>query len=315
MEPQIQAKSIHHVSLIARKAERTADFYVELLGLHRDDRRLGDEHSGDLIITRSDSEDALFTVSESADRSIGQIGVGTTHHVALAVASFDALLKWKRWLEHKKVVVQGPYDQQAYQDIIFTDPDGVLVEIATQGPGWQATQDGNDVYSPPKESMAPYRNEQMIRAQTWPRPVEQIEPDMRLGGFHHISTIISSLEKSDDFYRDVLGLPLVRKTLDHNDPEVQHWYWGREGGRPGTVITAFPVVHAHGSAKTMDGRAGVGVVDHFALRVDMNEEELRKRAAALIDPREMPIPGHPTPLVSLHSPDGAAIDLIAADSP
>jgi hypothetical protein len=39
----------------------------------------------------------LVAITESADGLAGQIGMGTTHHVALAVASFDALLKWKRW--------------------------------------------------------------------------------------------------------------------------------------------------------------------------------------------------------------------------
>jgi glyoxalase family protein len=292
--------------------ERTARFYVELLGLHPTDRLLGDDRPAPHVITLSDARGTLVTITESADGLAGQIGIGVTHHVALAVATLDALLKWKRRLQDNQILVYGPYDNQAYQDIIFTDPDGVLLELATQGPGWEAMQDGKDVYSPPKESMAPYRDEESISSQTWPHPVAQIEPDMQLQGFHHISTIASSLEQTDHFYRDILGLPLVRKTLDHDDPEVEHWYWGLDGGRPGTIITAFPIVHAHGEGKPVHGHTGVGVVGRFALDVDMDEKALENWSAAPSGHEVTSLPVHQAPSVSVLTPDGQAIDLVAA---
>jgi glyoxalase family protein len=312
MQSQIRIKCIHHVSLITQQVERTARFYVDLLGLHPTDRPLGDNRPALHVITLSDTRGTLVTITETADGLAGQIGIGITHHVALAVATLDALLKWKRWLQDNQILVYGPYDNQAYQDIIFTDPDGVLLELATQGPGWEAMQDGRDVYSPPKESMAPYRDEESISSQTWPHPVAQIEPDMQLQGLHHISTIVSSLEQTDHFYRDILGLSLVRKTLDHDDPEVEHWYWGLDGGRPGTIITAFPIVHTHGDEKPVHGHTGVGVVDRFALDVDMDEEALVNWSAALSGQKVTSLPVRQAPSVSVQSPDGQAIDLVPA---
>src|ERR1700736_3999206 len=98
MQPQVRIKRIHHISLIAQGAERTARFYVDLLGLHPTDQRPGDNRSVPHLITLSDAGGTLVTITESADGLAGQIGIGTTHHVALAVESFDVLLKWKRWL-------------------------------------------------------------------------------------------------------------------------------------------------------------------------------------------------------------------------
>jgi glyoxalase family protein len=313
MQPQPAINGIRHVSLLALNAERTMQYYVDVLGLHTVDQTLGDEPSTPDRVWLGDERSRLITVVQSRDGAPGELGIGTIHHIALTVASFDALLKWKRWLQHNQILVYGPYDQQAYQDIVFTDPDGVLLEIATRGPGWEATQDGRDVYAPPKASLAPFRNEEEISIQTWPQPVTHIEPDMVLQGLHHISTIASSLERTDGFYRAVLGLPLVRKTLDTDDPEVEHWYWGLGGGRPGTIITAFPIVHAHQERKPIDGRAGVGVVEHFALDADLDEAALKHWSAALPG-REVEATALPTDQarsVSLHSPDGHVVELVA----
>jgi catechol 2,3-dioxygenase-like lactoylglutathione lyase family enzyme len=162
--------------------------------------------------------------------------------------------------------------------------------------------------------MAPYRNEEQISLHTWPHSVTQIEPDMALQGFHHISTIASSLERTDAFYRGALTLPLVRKTIDSDDPEVEHWYWGRDGGRPGTLITAFPIGHEHEGGKPIDGRAGVGVIDHFALDAGMDEEALRQWSTDLLRRGlEVTLLSADQPRsVSLRSPDGHVVELVSA---
>jgi glyoxalase family protein len=314
MKLQPALTGIHYISLLALNAERTTQFYVDVLGLQTVDPVLDDERSVPDRVWLGDDRSRWITIIQSTDGQAGELGIGTIYHVALTVASVDALLKWKRWLQHNQILVYGPYDQQAYQDIIFADPDGVLLEIATQGPGWEATQDGRDVYTPPKESMAPYRNEELIGIHTWPHSVTQIESDMALQGLHHVSTIASSLDETDRFYRDALGLPLVRKTLDHDDPEVEHWYWGLDGGRPGTVITAFPIVHAHQGGKPIEGRAGVGVVDHFALDVDMDEEALRHWSTDLLSRglEVTSLSADQPRSVTLRSPEGHVVELMAA---
>lgn len=313
MQPRLEINRIHHVSLIAKQPERTARFYVDLLGLHRADEFHRDDSFAQNTIPLSDGKGTLIAVSGSPDGAAGESGIGTVHHIALAVDTVDALLKWKGWLQSNDVLVYGPYDQQAYEDIIFVDPDGVLIEIATRGPGWEATRDGEEVYVPPVKSMAPFRDEAEIRLRTWPHPVTRVEEDMALQGFHHVSTIVSSLVETDRFYRDNLGMPLVRKMVDSDDPEVEQWYWGSQGGRPGSLITAFPIVHIHESGPLMVGQAGIGVADHFALGANVDEQALRSWSftAAGQGVSVETIPSHRHQSVAIHSPDRLTVELVA----
>lgn len=313
MEAQPAVTVIHHVSLAAVNLERTVQFYRDVLGLVVDP--LPDEaHFAPERIWLGDGRRRYITATRSPDGQPGELGIGTIHHVALTVDTFDALLKWKRWLQQNRILVYGPYNQQAYRDLILTDPDGVLLELATRGPGWEATQDGHDVYTPPRESMAPFRNEEEIDLQSWPHPVTRIEPDMTLQGLHHVAAITSSLERTDAFYRDMLALPLVRKMIDSDDPEVERWYWGPAGGRPGALVTAFPIVHANSGGRPMAGRVGPGVPLHYAL--DMGspaalQDRVSSLSAAGIEVTsrldEVDSPG-----VSTRDPDGQVIELVTA---
>jgi len=93
---------------------------------------------------------------------------------ALTVESTEAVLKWKTYLQHLHVMVAGPYRHEAYTNIIFVDPEGVQLELATRGPGWDTTRDPEEVYIPPKEMLAPFRDEAEIELETWPEPITEI---------------------------------------------------------------------------------------------------------------------------------------------
>ena len=59
-------------------------------------------------------------------------------------------------------------------------------------------------------------------------------------GIHHITAIVGHPQENVDFYAGVLGLRLVKKTVNFDDPETYHiLYFGNEGGKPGTIITFF----------------------------------------------------------------------------
>jgi glyoxalase family protein len=73
-------------------------------------------------------------------------------------------------------------------------------------------------------------------------------------GMHHITAMVNDAQRNIDFYAGVLGLRLVKKTINFDRPEVYHLYFGNETGRPGTVITFFPW------AKQLKGRIGQGQV-------------------------------------------------------
>ena len=88
-------------------------------------------------------------------------------------------------------------------------------------------------------------------------------------GFHHITMVSTSAPRTLAFYGDLLGLDLVKKTVNFDDPGAYHLYFGRDGGRPGTILTFFEWAHAR------RGHWGVGGVHHLALGVATPEAQLK----------------------------------------
>jgi len=62
----------------------------------------------------------------------------------------------------------------------------------------------------------------------------------RILGLHHITAIAGNAQRNYDFYTKVLGLRLVKKTVNFDDPGTYHFYYGDETGNPGTILTFFP---------------------------------------------------------------------------
>lgn len=75
-------------------------------------------------------------------------------------------------------------------------------------------------------------------------------------GIHHITAFATDPQANVDFYAGVLGLRLVKKTVNFDAPEVYHLYFGDAAGSPGTIITFFP---AAGSRRGRIGAGQVGV--------------------------------------------------------
>lgn len=64
--------------------------------------------------------------------------------------------------------------------------------------------------------------------------------DVSIPGIHHITAIASDPQRNVDFYTDVLGLRLVKLTVNFDDPTTYHLYYGDDAGTPGTILTFFP---------------------------------------------------------------------------
>lgn len=62
----------------------------------------------------------------------------------------------------------------------------------------------------------------------------------RILGLHHITAIAGNAQKNYDFYTRVLGLRMVKKTVNFDDPGTYHFYYGNEVGAPGSILTFFP---------------------------------------------------------------------------
>jgi glyoxalase family protein len=84
---------------------------------------------------------------------------------------------------------------------------------------------------------------------------------VRLDGIHHVTCITGDAPKNVDFYTRVLGLRLVKKTVNQDDPTVYHLFYADEQGDPGSDITFFEYPNA------MRGRAGAGMVHRITWRV------------------------------------------------
>lgn len=83
-------------------------------------------------------------------------------------------------------------------------------------------------------------------------------------GIHHITAMVNDAQKNIDFYAGVLGLRLIKKTINFDRPEVYHLYFGNETGQPGTVITFFPWT------KQLKGRVGTGQVGVISFIIPNN---------------------------------------------
>jgi glyoxalase family protein len=59
-------------------------------------------------------------------------------------------------------------------------------------------------------------------------------------GLHHITAISDNAQRNHDFYTRILGLRIVKKTVNFDDPGTYHFYYGNEEGTPGTILTFFP---------------------------------------------------------------------------
>lgn len=64
--------------------------------------------------------------------------------------------------------------------------------------------------------------------------------ESKILGIHHITAIAGSAKKNYDFYTRILGLRLIKKTVNFDDPKTYHLYYGNEEGSPGTILTFFP---------------------------------------------------------------------------
>ena len=84
---------------------------------------------------------------------------------------------------------------------------------------------------------------------------------MKLEGIHHVSSITGDAQANVDFYAGTLGLRLVKKTVNQDDPTVYHLFYGDDKGSPGLDLTFFEYPGAR------PGRAGRGMIHRIVLRV------------------------------------------------
>lgn len=125
-------------------------------------------------------------------------------------------------------------------------------------------------------------------------------------GLHHVTAIAGDPQRNVDFYAGVLGMRLVKKTVNFDDPGTYHLYYGDESGRPGSLLTFFPWPGAR------RGRAGLGQVAVTQLAIPMAAlgfwlERLARHGVAY----EGPVARFDEKVVSFADPDGMLLELVA----
>lgn len=127
-------------------------------------------------------------------------------------------------------------------------------------------------------------------------------------GFHHITMVSSDARRTLHFYRAILGLGLVKRTVNFDDPKSYHLYFGDEKGSPGTLLTFF---EWPGQPR---GRPGIGGVHHLAMGV-ADEAGLLKWKRRLTD-LGIPVTGPKNRgyFMSLYftDPDGQILEIATA---
>ncbi len=128
---------------------------------------------------------------------------------------------------------------------------------------------------------------------------------MTVQGLHHITIVCADAQRTVDFYTRVLGLRLVKKTVNFDDPSSYHLYFGDETGRPGTAITFF---EWPGAPK---GQWGIGGTHHFALQVADYDGLLKwkRRLTDLGLPVDGPLDRHYFTSIYFNDPDGTILEI------
>lgn len=129
---------------------------------------------------------------------------------------------------------------------------------------------------------------------------------MPLEGLHHVTAICADAPRNVDFYARVLGLRLVKKTVNFDQPDVYHLYYGDEAGTPGSILTFFEFP---GAAR---GVAGDGMVHAIVWRAGV-PEALAFWAARLTD-EGAPVTWVEGGVLRFTDPEGLVHELVASDA-
>jgi glyoxalase family protein len=131
VEPASAVRGLHSVSLEVRDPTRTVDFMREMLGFEVVNEMEGRTR----VAVNGEGPGKSMDIVHAGDAGWAKNGLGTVHHVAMAIASEDEQLKLREELV-SRAQVTPVRDRQYFKSIYFREPGGVLFEVATMKPGF-----------------------------------------------------------------------------------------------------------------------------------------------------------------------------------
>ncbi|MDZ4709061.1 MAG: ring-cleaving dioxygenase [Saprospiraceae bacterium] len=124
-------------------------------------------------------------------------------------------------------------------------------------------------------------------------------------GLHHITAIAGNAKRNFDFYTKVMGLRLVKKTVNFDDPGTYHFYFGDELGTPGTILTFFPW------EGMQTGKSGTGMATDLGYSIPIGGLDLWK---SHFEKNKVRVTASGKrfnqPFISIQDPDGLSLTLI-----
>ena len=131
-----------------------------------------------------------------------------------------------------------------------------------------------------------------------------------LKGIHHVTAMAGDPQSNVDFYCGILGLRLIKLTVNFDDPNTYHLYYGDAVGSPGTVLTFFPL------GQNLRGTVGTGEVTTVSFAVPTGslafwQEQLEKHSIAVSPVAER----WSCTRMELHDPDGIKIEIVEDPTP
>jgi len=128
-------------------------------------------------------------------------------------------------------------------------------------------------------------------------------------GIHHITAIAGNAQKNVDFYTGILGLRLVKKTINFDAPDVYHLYYGDEVGSPGSILTFFPFSGARRATK------GTGELTYTSFSVPSESLSYwKERLAKYGISTSTPLKRFGDTFIRFEDHDGLGIELVAANN-
>jgi glyoxalase family protein len=144
-------KGLHSVQMMVREAGPSVEFLTGRLGW----RVVGTSGNRTRVSAGGDAPGHLIDVIEDNNAKTAVNGLGTVHHVAMAIATADEQLQLREQLAASGVGVTDVRDRTYFTSIYFREPGGVLFEVATMKPGFTFDEDasalGRDLKLPPWE--------------------------------------------------------------------------------------------------------------------------------------------------------------------
>ena len=131
--------------MICRDVERAVDFYRNLLGMRLVEQTVNSDDPSARHLFFGDDQGrpgTMVTCLEYPDLAEGVVGPGSTHHFALGVGTEEELAAWRDYLVSCGIPATEVMDRTDFKSVYVRDPDGHIVELATEGPGFGAELPG-----------------------------------------------------------------------------------------------------------------------------------------------------------------------------